>query len=106
LRRAALLFGRRGDRACDLADALDGLADRAHRFLGRKLHAGDLAGNFLGRLGGDALDLLAITATPRSASPSPPRSSHQRQQVVCSAIEVISVTTSPILAPASESFIL
>jgi hypothetical protein len=38
--------------------------------------------------------------------PSPPRSSHQRQQVVCSAIEVISVTTSAILAPASESFIL
>jgi hypothetical protein len=35
-----LLFDRRQDRACDLADALDGLADcldRTDRFLGRKL---------------------------------------------------------------------
>jgi hypothetical protein len=70
LRRAALLFDRRGDRACDLGDALDGLADRAHRFLGRKLHAGDLAGNFLGRLGDEALDLLATMAKPRPASPA------------------------------------
>src|SRR6185369_10100696 len=63
-RRRALLLHRRRDRVGDLADALDGLADSldgGHRLLGRKLHAGDLAGNFVGGfrgLPGERLDLL------------------------------------------------
>src|SRR4051812_14621516 len=58
-----LLDGGRNRRR-DVADTFDGLADRldrSDRLFGGKLHAADLAGNLLGRLGslaGEALDLL------------------------------------------------
>jgi hypothetical protein len=101
-------------RACDLADALDGLADcldRVDRFLGRKLHARDLATDFLGRLGGLSGELLtswATTAKPGPASPALAASivAFSANSMICSAIEAISFTTSPVRAPGFESLVI
>jgi hypothetical protein len=111
LRRRALLFDRCRDRGGDVADALDGLADRLDRtdrlsvaicMLAIWLPISSVAfAVWPARL----LTSCATTAKPRPASPARAASivAFSAKRLVCSAIDVISFTTSPIRAPASES---
>ena len=71
LRRRALLGHRRRDRAADRADVADGALDRADRLdraLRGVLHAGDLRGDVLGRLGGLAGQRLDLAGHHREAA--------------------------------------
>ena len=102
----ALLLDGGGDRRGDLGNAADRAGDAldgADRILRRGLHPGDLRADLLGRLaglGGERLDLEATTAKPRPASPARAASmvALRASRLVCSAIAVISLTTSPMLA--------
>ena len=114
LRCGALLLDRRGDRRGDLRDAPDGAADLldgGDRILRRGLHAGDLRADLLGRLGGlrgERLTSDATTAKPRPASPARAASmvALSASRLVCSAIAVISLTTSPMRPAACDSSLM
>ena len=113
-RRRALLLDRGGDGGGDLGDAADGAADLldgGDRVVGRRLHAGDLGADLAGRLGGlggERLDLLATTAKPLPASPARAASmvALRASRLVCSAIAVISLTTSPMRSAACDSSLM
>ena len=106
-----LLLHRRGDgglELVDLADDLADLGDRGHRALGVGLDGRHSTGDVLGRLGGllsQVLDLAATTAKPLPASPARAASmvALRASRLVCSAIEVIILTTLPISADDSPS---
>ena len=106
------LLGHGGrDRAADIADFADGVldgADRLDRAHGGALHAGDLRADFFGGAAvwpASALTSPATTAKPRPASPARAASmvALSASRLVCSAMSVISLTTSPMRAAASSS---
>ena len=83
----------------------------ATEVLRRRLHAGDLRADLVGRLrglGGELLDLGATTAKPRPASPARAASmvALSASRLVCSAIAVISFTTSPMRPAACDSSLM
>ena len=90
-----------------LADLLDG----GDRVLRRRLHAGDLRADLVGRLGGlrgERLTSWATTAKPLPASPARAASmvALSASRLVCSAIAVMSLTTSPMRPAACDSSVM
>jgi hypothetical protein len=75
------------------------------------LHAGDPGADFLGRLGGlaaSALTSWATTANPLPASPARAASmvAFSASRLVCSATELMSLTTSPMRCAADDSSLM
>ena len=112
LRGRALLLDRARDRRGDVRDLADGAADlldRGNQLLRRALHAGDVMRDissvaFAVWLASD-LTSEATTAKPRPASPARAASmvALSASRLVCSAIAVISLTTSPISCAARDN---
>ncbi len=88
--------------ARDLADGLADFLDREHRFLSRFLHSRNIDGNLVGRLhrlARQRFHLGGDNGKPRPASPARAglMVALSASRLVCSAMAVISLTTSPIL---------
>ena len=111
LRRRALLFHRGRDGRGDLRQLLDGAADlldRADRFLGRRLDAGDLLADLAGRLGGLLGQRLDFGGDDRKAAAGFAGARRldggiEASRLVCPAMVLISSTTSPMRAAAFDS---
>ena len=110
----ALFLDRGRDRGGDLGNLADGRADhldRADRLLGRGLHARDLDTDFvggLGGLGGQRLDLLRDHGKAAAGFAGARRldGGVEREKLVCSATDVISLMTSPIRLAACDSALM